>query len=309
LISCESFNVERVNMKISASLFWVLFVFVFSGCDFDSEAKDARPYLEQRKEFQTNLSRKGPSPQDWENTPLPNHVREIHYQSGDLLLRGWVYIPNDEDTKPHPALLFCHGGFSADIWEIECGGPFLDAGYVVFLPVWRGENGNPGNFELMFGEVDDAVNALKWLSKQPFVDPDQIYMFGHSIGGGISAMVSLMDDVPLRHCGSSGGLYDARTFHGWYREWGPNFCPFNPDDKTECRMRVLEGNLASMKRNHYAYIGTKDVWFHSTAKRMKKENKGIGRLFIEEVPGDHFESLEESVMRYFKVVQETKQKP
>ncbi len=50
----------------------------------------------------------------------------------------------------------------------------------------EGENDNPGQFELFYGEVDDAVAAIDYLRSVPYVDPSRIYLAGHSTGGSIT---------------------------------------------------------------------------------------------------------------------------
>ncbi len=70
----------------------------------------------------------------------------------------------------------------------------------------RGENGNPGNYELFLTEVGDAKAAVRWLARQPFVDAKRVYTFGHSTGGAISALLSLREGVPAVNGGCWGGL-------------------------------------------------------------------------------------------------------
>src|SRR5688572_18252408 len=73
--------------------------------------------------------------------------------------------PDPKDGKRRPAIVWAHGGFGGIgeyYWKPQPAGndqtpkAFLDAGFVVMLPSWRGENENPGKFELFYGEVDDA---------------------------------------------------------------------------------------------------------------------------------------------------------
>ncbi len=262
------------------------------------------PYLERRRAFKTKLIHKGPSLQDWEEEPLERFVRSVQYDSDNRRLKAWVFIPNNEENVPRPALVFCHGGCASSANELLCVKPFLNGEYVVMGPTWRGENGNPGHFELMLGEVDDAVNAVKWLARQPYVDPKHIYMFGHSIGGGVSSLVSLRDDVPLRHCGSSGGLYSDDTFEGWADS--PYFrTPFDYHDKMECSMRILDGHTDSMRIPHYAFLGKKDYddFFYLPAEKYLSGKIKAPLLKIEIVPGDHFSSFGESIRRYFRLVE------
>lgn len=114
-----------------------------------------------------------------------------------------------ESAKPRPALMFLHGGFAFGAGDLEACQAFMDAGYIVMCPMLRGENGNPGVFEMFLGEVEDAKAAAVWLAEQPGVDKSRIFAFGHSVGGGVSAMLSLRENVPVQHSGSSGGFGTA----------------------------------------------------------------------------------------------------
>lgn len=258
---------------------------------------EGKTFEQFRSGYRTQLIKTGPSPQPFDIESPPPNVTEIRYTSGALPLKAWVYRPPGVE-EPCPALVFFHGGFAFGAGDLEACQPFMDAGYVVMAPMLRGENGNPGNFELFFGEIDDAKAACQWLAQQPYVDPNRIYTFGHSVGGGVSAVLSLMDDVPIRHGGSSGGLYDHLTFLGWSAE---GMVPFK-NLPMERSVRLLVGNAHLIQRPHYGYYGTEDDAFHDTAAALRKEQTN-GKLTLEEVPGDHFSSFDESLRRYLKITQ------
>lgn len=268
-----------------------------SGREFHADAKTR--YLGLRGGFRTKLIRKGSAPQDWENEKPGRFIREIKYPSGKLSLKASLYIPDNDEKTRRPALIFCHGGFANGTNELLCVEPFLNGNYVVMGPSWRGENGNSGHFELMLGEVEDAANAARWLAKQPYVDPENIYMFGHSIGGGISAVVTLLDNVPLRHTGGSGGMYYSKIFEAWKDD----VTPFDYRDLKECRMRMLVDNTDSMLRKHYAYIGNGDDFFLPVVEIYQSGDFPAPLLYTELVPGDHFTSFDGAVQRYFRVVE------
>ena len=73
-------------------------------------------------------------------------------------------------------------------------------------PYWRGENDNPGQFELFYGEVEDLLSALKFLKQLPYVDPDPdcIYLSGHSTGGTM-ALLGAVATTEFRAIFSFGG--------------------------------------------------------------------------------------------------------
>jgi dienelactone hydrolase len=255
-------------------------------------------YLERRATFQTKLAKRGPAPQAWEpQRPLPG-VREITYQSGSLPLKAWVGQPAGAPAGKHPALVFFHGGFAFGADDFAVCEPFRQAGFIVMTPMLRGENGNPGNFELYFGEVDDGRAAIKWLAQQPDVDANRIYAFGHSAGGGITALLSLFDDVPLRHCGSAGGLYPEATFAQW-----SDIVPFDPSNPEERRLRLLLGNVKDMRRPHYAYLGTQDGITQPAQAAGRAEADPNQRLKVELISGDHFSSFPPALHRYLGVCQ------
>jgi predicted Zn finger-like uncharacterized protein len=262
-----------------------------------ANAVDNRPYLERRRGFTTNLFRRNKAPQSFVTEASPANVTEVTYPSGTLQLKGWVYRPPTGGPK-FPALVYFHGGWAFGQEDLAACEDFKKAGYVVFAPALRGENGNPGDFELMLGEVDDAKAACLWLAGQDYVDAGRIYTFGHSAGGGISAMLSLMDGVPIRHGGSAGGLYDVTTFDGW-----SNIVPFARSNPAERQLRVLVGNIKDMQRKHYAYLGDQDFGFHANETKARAEGGASSQLVIERVPGDHDGSLSAGLKKYLAVIQ------
>jgi len=252
-------------------------------------------YLTMRDGFKTHLTKKGPSPQSYEKESPPAGVQEVRYPSAGRNLKAWVARPTGDGTKL-PVLVYFHGGFAfgADDF-LECI-PFLKAGFVVMTPMLRGENGNPGAYELYLGEVDDARAAIRWIASQDFVDRERIYTFGHSAGGVVSALVSLFDDCPVRLTGSSGGLYGP----GIFAKMDKNEVPFDPTDPVECRLRSLIGNVRDMKSRHFAYVGAEDKF--QEYQPALRETGTDGKLKIAKLPGDHYSSLQESFQRYLAVV-------
>lgn len=255
-------------------------------------------YLQRRSAFQTKLTKQGPAPQEWEAQQPPADVQEVTYQSGSLPLKAWLGRPAGASGGKHPALVCFHGGFAFGADDFAVCEPFRQAGFIVMTPTLRGENGNPGHFELYFGEVDDGRAAIKWLAQQPDVDANRIYAFGHSAGGGITALLSLFDDLPLRHCGSAGGLYPESTFAYWN-----DISPFDPSNPEERKLRLLLGNVKDMRRTHYAYLGTQDIITELAQIAARAEAASNQQLKVELLPGDHFSSFEPALRRYLRVCQ------
>jgi predicted esterase len=59
----------------------------------------------------------------------------------------------------------------------------LQFSWAMMFPSLRGGNDNPGVKEGFWSEVDDVLAATDYLAQQDFVDPQRIYLGGHSSGG------------------------------------------------------------------------------------------------------------------------------
>ena len=253
-------------------------------------------YLQRRAAFQTKLTKHGPAPQAWQPEAVPANITEVTYPSGSLTLKAWVGRPTKVYSGKLPALVYFHGGFAFGSDDFAVCEPFRQAGFVVMTPILRGENGNPGEFELIYGEVDDGRAAIQWLAQQPAVDTSRIYAFGHSVGGGIASMISLFDDLPLRHCGSAGGLYSEAVL-----AMLADIAPFDASNVEERKMRALLGNLKEMRRRHYAYFGTTDDMTPFAQAALKVEAADAAQLTFQTLPGDHHSSLGPALRQYLAV--------
>lgn len=210
---------------------------------------------------------------------------------------------------PHRGLLWLHGNFALRASQFDpLGDAFPPQDFAVFMPSWRGENGNPGERELLLGELDDALAAARWFAAHDAVQPDAVYALGHSVGGALAALLALLPDAPLRETASVGGIYVPQTFVRWSKTShnGPlvRFDPHNPD---EGRLRTLAGNVADLVRPHIAYVGHDDPWFHPNVERMREAAAASGAPFeAEYVPGDHMDSLREGYRRYLARLREVR---
>ncbi len=62
------------------------------------------------------------------------------------------------------------------------------------FPSLRGGNDNPGRREGFLGEVDDILSATDYLASLSYVDPQQIYLGGHSTGGTMAMLMGAASD-------------------------------------------------------------------------------------------------------------------
>jgi len=146
-------------------------------------------YATVRKQFRTTLLRRGPSPQEWSRHRPPAYVAEVDYGATSMPLKAWL-----SDAAGHgprrPAVLFLHGGFAfgADDWDMAV--PYWEAGFVVMVPMLRGENGQSGDFSFLYDEVDDVLAAAAFLARHPAVDSSRIFLAGHSAGATLALLVA-----------------------------------------------------------------------------------------------------------------------
>lgn len=142
-----------------------------------------------------------------DSVPIPDppegYFDLVSYPSkvGDLA----AYVSSDPgDGEKHPMIIWVVGGWGNDIddfpfmypeWDNDqTGSAFWQAGILTMYPSFRGGNGNPGYYETLFGEVDDIVSAYEYAASLPYVDPERIYLGGHSTGGTRALLASEYTD-------------------------------------------------------------------------------------------------------------------
>lgn len=192
-------------MRISKLSLLAAVLFSVSACGDDTPEVIAIPdtghqvtvsknsLREARSEFSTHIIQTSFTDSGNIETPPNDIYKLIHYPTklGDMA----AYVtPAPKDGKRHPAVIWVHGGYgglsdSDYFWEPQdrdndqSGSAFRKAGLVEMIPSFRGEDKNPGKYEMFYGEVEDIEAAFDWLAKQPYVDPQRIYLAGHSTGG------------------------------------------------------------------------------------------------------------------------------
>jgi pimeloyl-ACP methyl ester carboxylesterase len=119
-------------------------------------------------------------------------------------------------AEPGPAVVYVEGGFGGPTRlstkrgrknNDQSARVFADAGLVVMVPSFRGEAGNPGVIEYFYGETLDLLAAVDALAARPDVDPERIYLVGHSTGG-THVLNAAVAGAPVRAAFSLGGRAD-----------------------------------------------------------------------------------------------------
>lgn len=237
---------------------------------------------ETRRRHVTQLHVRGPSPQP--HAPLAaslDGIERLEYVSAGRSLAALFVRPLRR--TPAPALLYLHGGWAlADQHVRECW-PFVLADFAVFAPSYRGENGNLGVHEMLWGELDDALSALAHVRSLPEVDPERVFVFGHSAGGMLAALMAFEPALDARLTGSIDGIYGPEVFD--YQR-----LPF-VDTPRERELRLALPHIEELEQPHVALVGCDDLALASTEEAAERAARAGVPLEAVVVPGDHQQSV------------------
>src|SRR4029077_9315647 len=205
-------------------------------------------YAVTRQRFRTRLLHEGPSPQhDVIVLTRPDYVDEVEYPSGGLRLKAWL-SGHQHATQRLPAVIFLHGGFELGAADWDMARPYWEAGFVLMMPMLRGENGQPGTFSFLYNEVNDVLAAADYLAKQPALDSTRIYLAGHSAGGTLTQLTVLASGR-FRAAAAFDGSPDQQLLYNGSATKPGNHAEvvFDPKDSLELRVRSPLAYVFSLK--------------------------------------------------------------
>jgi dipeptidyl aminopeptidase/acylaminoacyl peptidase len=141
----------------------------------------------------------------------------------------WVIYPPDFDpTKKYPTLLYCQGGpqsaltqFYSQRWNFQL---MAANGYIVIAPNRRGMPGwgvewNKAISKDWGGAVmQDYLDAIDELAKEPFVDSNRLGCVGASYGGYSAFMLAGIHEDRFKTFIAHDGLFDMKSWYGTTEE-------------------------------------------------------------------------------------------
>lgn len=245
---------------------------------------------EARKNFRTTLLPQTPKR---EPAPVPadDQFLLVKYPAaaGPLV----AYLSRDpKDSKKHPAIIWITGGDCntiGDVWSAaplnndQTAAAYRNAGIIMMFPSLRGGNFNPGVKEGFLGEVDDVIAAAEYLKKQPGVDPNRIYLGGHSSGGTLALLVAECTPT-FRAVFSFGPVANVASYGT-----GRVDVPVDHNNKTEIRLRSPGYWLSSITSPTWVLEGTDGNI--SDLRAMATRSKNPKMRFVEINNTDHFAPL------------------
>ncbi len=138
-------------------------------------------------------------------------IREWTYLSDGLRVHGELYLPAGKSKLP--LVIFNHDGINGISKEHRYSSVRLAlAGFVVFSPSYRGEDGSQGMIEIAKGEVNDVLNVLPLLKAHPRVDENRVSLVGASHG----ALISILAAARNPEFKSVVAAYGVMDIYRWY---------------------------------------------------------------------------------------------
>lgn len=159
--------------------------------------------------------------------------RYIKTKDGKDLQMWIIYPPDFDPTKKYPALLYCKGGPQGPLgqsWSYRWNYQMMAAnGYIVVAVNRRGNSGFGSYWrEQISGDyggnnMQDYLDGIDAMAKEPFVDKDRLGAVGASYGGYsvfyLAGMHNKRFKAFVAHC----GVYNTIAEYGSTEEyWYPN---------------------------------------------------------------------------------------
>lgn len=223
----------------------------------------------------------------------PDFFRLVKYTSPAGELPAYVGVAPKGGGK-HPAIIWIVGGFSNSISDIAwTPGPadndqsataFREAGLVTMYPCLRGGNDAPGSMEGFYGEVDDVLSAADYLRKLDYVDPQRIYLGGHSTGGTL-ALLAAESANHFRAIFSFGPTDDVTGY-------GQKYLPFDVSVRREGLLRAPAHYLRAIQTPTFVFEGTEGRSNIQSLRIMAKAQHSPAVHFYPIAGADHFSTLQ-----------------
>ncbi len=124
--------------------------------------------------------------------------RDIFFQSGDLYIEGTLHLPSDSGRFPGVVLCHPHPRYGGDMYNVivaSLARSLCDAGIAALRFNFRGVDMSEGTFDGGIGEIQDAEEALSYLSLCENVDASRVGIAGYSFGAAVAIAAASRSNV------------------------------------------------------------------------------------------------------------------
>ena len=198
---------------------------------------------------------------DGASSVRPYEVTRAVIPGEELTQVGLLYRPPGRE-KPMPGVVVLHGWAPAGtvgaalVAELAFG--FQQAGYAALALSLRGWPETGGTDDCGGRQPDDAVEAVRWLARQPGIDANRIALIGHSQGGQV-ALLAGARDAPVAAVVAYApvtdlGLWGSMTQTSGIQAYVENDCSQGNGHASRSPVRVAERRQAPVLLIH----GTRD---------------------------------------------------
>ncbi len=254
-----------------------------------SQAMKKRPLLEVRGDYQTQLVKEKKSKAKADVPPEGGPFEIVKYSTelGDML----AYLAvgeRDKAVKAAPAIIWLTGGFPTSspgdyLWDEDVNWRndqsarvFRNEGITMMFPLVRGTVAeNPGVQECFYGEVEDVLAALEYLKAMDGIDPERIYLGGHSTGGTLALLVAA----------ATGDFAGVLSLGPTDDHYGKDNAPYEWIEK-EIDLRAPINYLDAIRSPTYVVEGSSGNTASLEAMKLANQNPLV--TFVEIEGGSHF---------------------
>lgn len=214
---------------------------------------------------------------------------------GVLLYGSMIKPPDFDESKKYPVLFYNYSGPGSDgIVKDKWGGMtdlwhrmFVQEGYIIFMIDNRGTGGRGKEFKhlaykrLGYWEVNDHIEAVKYLTTLPYIDAKRIGIWGWSYGGYISALALMKASDYFKVAVSVAPVTHWKFYDSIYSERFMSLPSLNPDGYEESSVLAYTDRL---KGKLLLVHGTLDDNVHfqnsvSLVDKLISENKQFSTMY------------------------------
>ena len=154
--------------------------------------------------------------------------RMVTTKDGKKMLVWVILPPNFDKNKKYPTLLYAQGGpqsalsqFYSYRWNFQL---MASQGYIIVAPNRRGMPGHGVEWNEAIsgdwggGAMQDYLDAIDHISKEPYVDKDRLGAIGASFGGYSVFWLAGNHDGRFKTFISHNGVFDNRSMYGTTEE-------------------------------------------------------------------------------------------